>query len=102
MSTDVQDFTEVKASHILVETEAEALNIKSSIEDGSQTFEQAAKAVSKCPSGSDGGDLGYFTRNRMVKPFETAAFDPELAVGAVSAPVKTDFGYHLIKVTDRK
>ncbi len=102
MSTETQDFTEVKASHILVDTEAEAMNLKATIATGDQTFEQAAKAVSKCPSGSRGGDLGYFTRNQMVKEFDTVAFDPSQKIGEISEPVKTDFGWHLLLVTDRK
>ncbi len=102
MSTEIQDFTEVKASHILVDTEAEAINLKTTIAAGEQTFEDAAKAVSKCPSGSKGGDLGFFKRNQMVKEFDGVAFDPNQKIGDVSEPVKTDFGWHLLLVTERK
>lgn len=90
----------VKASHILVDSEKEALTIKRDIESGKISFEQAAKKYSKCPSGQSGGDLGYFGRGQMVKEFENAAF--ALPVGKISAPVQTQFGYHLIKVTDAK
>ena len=88
---------EVRASHILVNSEAQALRIKSDIENGKITFEDAAKKYSLCPSGQNGGDLGYFGRKVMVKDFEDASFS--LPIGKISAPVKTQFGYHLIKVT---
>ena len=89
--------TYVKASHILVGTKAEAEKLKQEIENGDITFEDAAKKYSTCPSGKNGGDLGYFGRNMMVKEFEDAAFT--LPLGKVSEPVQTQFGYHLIKVT---
>ena len=91
---------QVRASHILVNSEAQAQRLKSEIEKGEITFENAAKEYSLCPSGQNGGDLGYFGRNMMVKEFETAAFT--LPLGKVSNPVKTQFGYHLIKVTGVK
>lgn len=90
---------EVRASHILVKTESEAQQIIHQIKGGA-SFEEIAKNVSACPSGKSGGDLGYFGRNRMVKPFEDAAFN--LDVGQLSAPVKTQFGYHVIKVTGKR
>ena len=86
----------VKASHILVKTEAEALTISFDIKAGKK-FEDMAKAHSLCPSKKNGGDLGWFGRNMMVKEFETAAF--AMKEGEMSKPVKTQFGYHLIKVT---
>lgn len=91
--------TSVKASHILVDSKAEADLIKSKIDKG-EGFETMAKKYSKCPSGSNGGDLGYFERGQMVKEFEDAAFD--LPVGKVSAPVQTQFGWHIIKVYGKK
>lgn len=94
------NITEVKAQHILVLSEAEAINLKKQIETGEITFEKAAEANSQCPSGRQGGDLGFFPRGVMVKEFENAAFDLDL--NTVSAPVKTQFGWHLIKVTDKK
>ena len=91
--------TFVKASHILVKTEDEALKLKEEISNG-KDFAQAAKEVSLCPSKQNGGDLGYFTKNQMVKEFEDAAFS--MKIGEVSNPVKTQFGYHLIYLTDKK
>ena len=92
--------TSVRASHILVNSETDALKIKSAIEKGDITFEEAAQKYSSCPSGQRGGDLGFFGRGQMVKPFEDAAFT--LPVGKVSDPVQTQYGYHLIKVTGEK
>ena len=94
-----QGFTTVRASHILVKNRNEAVQIKKDIENGG-SFEEYAQKYSLCPSGQRGGDLGYFGRGQMVKEFEDAAF--ELPVGTVSEPVLTDFGWHLIKVTDQK
>lgn len=88
----------VSAKHILVEDEEKAINVKNKIKEG-LTFEEAAKEFSTCPSGAQGGDLGSFTRGRMVPEFEDAAFN--LEVGVVSEPVKTQFGYHLIKVDEK-
>lgn len=97
----ITDKSEVRASHILLDTQDEALKIKNDIENNKITFEQAAAKYSKCPSGQrSGGDLGYFGKGQMVKPFETAAFT--LPINTVSEPVKTQFGYHLIKVTGIK
>ena len=91
--------TLVKASHILVKTENEALNLRNEISEG-KDFARIAKEFSLCPSGQNGGDLGYFGRGEMVKEFEDAAFSME--VGDVSNPVKTQVGYHFIKLTDKK
>lgn len=91
--------TSIKASHILVDTKEEADSIKTKISEGA-SFESMASKYSKCPSGKDGGDLGYFERGQMVKSFEQAAFN--LPVGVVSDPVKTQFGWHLIKVFDKR
>lgn len=90
---------EVRASHILVKTEGEARNILDQIKTGSD-FGELAKAHSECPSKRKGGDLGYFRRGQMVKEFEEAAFGMQR--GQVSEPVQTQFGYHLIKVTDSR
>ncbi len=91
---------QVKASHLLVATKEEAEQIKQDIESGKTTFAQAAADHSKCPSGSKGGDLGFFGKGAMVPEFEKAAFT--LDAGKVSEPVKTQFGWHLIVVTDKK
>lgn len=90
--------TEVRASHILVKTENEANELLDKINSGA-SFEDLAAEVSLCPSGSAGGDLGFFPRGVMVKEFEDAAFDMEK--GQVSKPVQTQFGWHLIKLTDK-
>jgi peptidyl-prolyl cis-trans isomerase C len=87
----------IHCSHILVKTETEAKNIKTRLDKG-EKFGTIAQQVSLCPSGKKGGNLGSFTRGKMVKEFEKAAF--ELEKGQVSAPVKTKFGYHIIKRTE--
>ena len=89
----------VNASHILVETEEEALRILDEIKGG-LAFEEAAKKYSSCPSKEQGGNLGDFGRGQMVPEFEQAAFAME--VGEISAPVKTQFGYHLILLIGKK
>lgn len=90
---------EVKASHLLVETKEEAEKCREEILSG-KDFSDVAKAVSKCPSGQRGGDLGYFGRGRMVPQFDKVAF--ELPLGEISEPIQTQFGWHLIVVTDKK
>ncbi|HNY12730.1 MAG TPA: peptidylprolyl isomerase, partial [Candidatus Wallbacteria bacterium] len=91
---------EVKASHILVDSETLAIELKKKIDSGAK-LEELAAANSKCPSKDKGGDLGYFKHNgSMVKEFEDVAF--KLKLNEVSAPVKTQFGWHIIKVTDQK
>ena len=89
----------VRASHILVKTEQEAIKLLGRIRSG-ESFDDLAKKHSECPSGKNCGDLGFFGRGQMVKAFEDAAFSME--VGQVSTPVKTQFGFHLIKVTEKK
>lgn len=90
----------VNASHILVDTEESALEILAAIKSGEITFEDAAKKHSSCPSGQNGGSLGDFGRGQMVPEFDTAVF--EMEVGEVTeAPVKTQFGYHLIKLNSK-
>jgi len=84
----------ISASHILVESEHEAQDLVKKLGEG-KTFEALAKEFSKCPSGQNGGALGSFGKGQMVKPFEDAAF--ALQPGEVSGPVRTQFGYHLIK-----
>ena len=94
-----QSPSQTQASHILVSEEEQAMEIKKALNEGA-SFEDQAKEHSSCPSNEKGGDLGYYPKGRMVPEFETAA--DELAVGEISEPVKTQFGYHIIKVTDRK
>ena len=86
----------VSAKHILTDSEEKCQTILKNIEAGEKTFEDAAREFSTCPSGAKGGDLGEFGKGQMVKEFEDAAFDAE--IGKVVGPVKTQFGYHLIKV----
>ena len=90
---------EIKASHILVSSEQEANNLLNQIKQGT-SFEALAQQHSQCPSGKSGGDLGFFGKGQMVPAFETTAFGME--PGQISAPVKTQFGYHIIKVTGKK
>lgn len=90
---------EVKARHILVNEEDEVNKIKAEIDSGLD-FSEAAKTYSTCPSKSSGGDLGYFSKGKMVQEFQDAAFT--LNIGEVSQPVQTQFGYHLIVVDDKK
>lgn len=89
---------QIRASHILVKTEQEALDLLNEVKNGA-SFEDLAAMKSLCPSGSNGGDLGYFGRGMMVKPFEDAAF--ALEVDEISQPVQTQFGWHLIKLTGK-
>jgi len=88
---------EIRASHILVKTEDEAKKILNEIKNG-KSFADVAKAVSLCPSGHDGGDLGFFKKGMMVKPFEDAAFELK-DINDISEPVETQFGWHLIQLT---
>lgn len=89
----------VSAKHILTDAEDKCQTILDSILNGEKTFEDAAKEFSTCPSGARGGDLGQFGRGQMVKEFEDVAFAAE--IGEVKGPVKTQFGYHLIKVENK-
>jgi peptidyl-prolyl cis-trans isomerase C len=84
----------VHCVHILVKSESEAKAVLERLKKG-EKFGNVARAVSRCPSGKKGGDLGTFTRGKMVKEFENAAF--ALQKGAVSDVVKTQFGCHIIK-----
>ncbi|MCA9279000.1 MAG: peptidylprolyl isomerase [Phycisphaeraceae bacterium] len=92
--------TVASARHILVDTEARALELKKEIEGGAD-FAELAKKHSSCPSGQSGGALGEFTPGRMVREFDEVVFS-DLPVGQVSEPVKTQFGYHLVEVTARR
>lgn len=92
--------TEVRAKHILVDTEEQAKDILKRIRQ-KEDFSKLAERYSKDKgSAKNGGDLGSFSRGRMVPQFEAAAFS--LKVGEVSGPVRTQFGYHIIQVTDKK
>ena len=91
--------TQVRASHILVKTEDEANRILKRINDG-EDFLAVAKRLSSCPSRKNGGDLGWFGKGQMVPEFEQAAFAAD--TGNVIGPVKSQFGFHVIKVTGKK
>ncbi|HTV36869.1 MAG TPA: peptidylprolyl isomerase [Xanthobacteraceae bacterium] len=91
---------EVRARHILVATEDEAKDIEAQLKKGAD-FATLAKEKSKDPSGAaNGGDLGYFTKDQMVPEFAAAAF--KLDKGQISDPVHTQFGWHIIKVEDKR
>ena len=88
------------ARHILVNDESKCIDLKEQIASGKTTFEEVARDHSLCPSGVKGGDLGTFSQGQMVPEFDKVVFNDE--VGVVHGPVKTQFGYHLLEVTERK
>ena len=90
---------EVHARHILVETEDQAKAVKAELDKGAD-FAKLAKEKSKDPGASDGGDLGFFTKDQMVPEFSAVAFS--LEPGKISDPVKTQFGWHIIKVEEKR
>jgi len=90
---------EVRARHILVETEDEAKAVIQKLNDGAD-FAELAKEESTGPSASNGGDLGFFSKEQMVTPFAEAAFAME--TGEISEPVKSRFGWHVIKVEEKR
>jgi peptidyl-prolyl cis-trans isomerase C len=90
---------EVHARHILVETEDQAKKIEEDLKKGAD-FAELAKKESKDPGASDGGDLGFFTKDQMVPEFSAVAF--ALEPGKISDPVKTQFGWHVIKVEEKR
>ena len=97
---DVTSREEIKASHILLDTEEEALLIIKQL-NNDENFEELAKIKSKGPSGPSGGDLGWFGRGQMVPAFENEAFN--LTLGEISQkPVQTQFGWHVIKVLEKR
>ena len=90
----------VRASHILVEDEEAMKKVQADL-DGGMSFDEAARKHSTCPSKEQGGDLGFFSKGQMVKEFSDAAF--AMKVGEVTKePVKTQFGFHLIKLVEKK
>ena len=88
----------IRASHILVESEDLAQKVLEKLNTG-LSFEDVAKEYSDCPSNQQGGDLGYFSKGKMVPEFDAAAFAMDKE--EVSSPVRTQFGYHIIKLTDK-
>ena len=92
-------YNQIAAQHILVKTAAEAVQIKKELDKGG-SFEFYASKYSLCPSGQNGGYLGYFERGQMVPEFENKAFS--MKVGEISNPIRTNFGWHIIRVIDKK
>ena len=90
---------EYNASHILLETEEKALEVKARLDEGAD-FAEMAKEHSTGPTGPNGGSLGWFGKGMMVKPFEDAVV--ALKVGEISAPVQSDFGWHVIALNDQR
>ena len=90
---------QVRAAHILVKGEDKAKEILAKVNAG-ESFGDLAKRFSDCPSGKKGGDLGWFGRGQMVREFEEAAFNGQK--GVTVGPVKTRFGWHLIKILDQR
>ena len=87
------------ARHILVNDESRCLDLKEQIDSGKTSFEEVARDHSLCPSGVKGGELGSFGQGDMVAEFDKVVFNDE--VGVVHGPIKTQFGYHLLEVTQR-
>ncbi len=91
---------QVEASHILVEEEATANEVMEKLHAGGDFGELAAEYSTDTSNASSGGDLGYFGKGEMVEEFENVAFS--LKIDEISSPVKTEYGYHIIKVSDKK
>lgn len=91
--------SKIHAAHILVKTEQEAGVILFDLQRGAD-FGEMAKKYSMCPSKKQGGDLGWFGKGQMVREFEDVAFSA--ALGAISKPFKTQFGWHLLKVLESR
>ena len=87
-----------RARHILVDTQEKCESLKTEIEGGAD-FGDLARQHSSCPSGRNGGDLGSFGRGQMVPEFDQVVFSAP--VNTVQGPVQTQFGYHLLEVTER-
>jgi len=98
-SKQISTDEEVHARHILVETEDEAKQVVEELKKGAD-FAELAKKKSKDPGASDGGDLGFFTKEQMVPEFSSVAFS--VAPGKISEPVKSQFGWHVIKVEEKR
>ncbi len=97
---ELASVSQIKASHILVKTEGEAKNILARIKKGEDFAAIARKSSIDPGSAKNGGDLGFFSSGQMVPEFETVAL--KMKPGEISEPVKTKFGFHIIKVTDKK
>lgn len=95
-----KDYDEARASHILVKTEEQCAKLATRIREGKEDFGTIAMKYSTCPSRDKGGDLDWFGKGMMAAPFEQVCFYQPLNV--VHGPVKTQFGWHLILITDRR
>ena len=91
--------TTASARHILVSTEQACQDLLAQINSGETSFEAAASEFSQCPSGKQGGDLGSFGPGMMVAEFDRVVFSED--IGVVHGPVQTQFGYHLVEITER-
>lgn len=91
--------TTASARHILVSSEKTCLDLQAKITSGEKTFENIAAEFSQCPSGKQGGNLGSFGPGMMVPEFDKVVFNEE--VGQLHGPVQTQFGYHLLEITER-
>ncbi len=100
MTRDFPEEEEVRARHILVDEEDDAKAIAKALRGTDEDFAKLAAEKSTGPSGASGGDLGYFKKGDMVAPFAEAAF--AMQPGDISDPVKTQFGWHVIKLEDRR
>lgn len=98
--TTFEQTEQVEASHILVADEATAKEVKTKLNDGGDFAELAKEYSTDTSSSTDGGSLGYFGAGEMVKEFEDVAFN--MNIEEVSEPVETEYGFHIIKVTDKK
>ena len=94
-NSKIEMSNKIKCSHILVEKQSESLAILEKIKSGEKFGKLARELSIDTGSGKKDGSLGYFTKGMMVKPFEDAAF--KLQIGEISEPIKTEFGYHIIK-----
>lgn len=99
VSVFAQNYRVVRAEHILVKTQSQAQELEKRIHNG-ENFEELAQEYSICLSARRGGDLGYFRHGEMVPAFEEAAFN--MAIGEISESVRTQFGWHIIKVLDKE
>jgi len=93
---------EAKAYHILVEKRETLEKAKGEINGNLAKFQSFAKSISTCPSGKAGGDLGWFKKGAMVPPFDNVVWDYRNKTGQVYGPIRTQFGWHLIYLAERK
>jgi len=91
--------TTASARHILVSSQQQCIELKHQIESGEKSFENIASEISQCPSGKQGGALGSFGPGMMVPEFDRVVFNEDL--GVVHGPIQTQFGYHLVEITER-